>query len=91
MPELNSYKANRKRTICEVHREMYDILIEIENTGEAIKLLQEAFDMAKRMNEKLIEYGFLHERYSDINPNYKASLKKRTDRGLNGRTEMGGA
>jgi hypothetical protein len=63
----------------------------MNGTEKALELLQEAFDMAKKMNDKLIEYGFLHERYSDINKNYKDSLKTRTDRGLNDRTEMGGA
>ena len=43
-----------KRTICEVHREIYDTLI-IGNLDAAIKLLEEAFDMGRRMADRMIE------------------------------------
>ena len=48
--------ASRKRTICEVQREIYDELEKIEGTEKAIILLTEAFDMAKRISAKLVEY-----------------------------------
>jgi hypothetical protein len=50
---LESMKgASEKRTICEVHREIYEIC-----KDEAVKeLLLEAYSMAKRMDKKLREY-----------------------------------
>jgi len=56
---LLSKYVSSKRTICEVHREIYDILLTVEENDksrEAIKLIEEAFVMAKKMNNKLFEY-----------------------------------
>ncbi|OEU68394.1 MAG: hypothetical protein BBJ57_02190 [Desulfobacterales bacterium PC51MH44] len=45
------------RTICEVHREIYNIVIGKDCVDEEIiHLLEEAFDMAKRMSKKLRQY-----------------------------------
>jgi hypothetical protein len=47
------------RTICEVHREIYDILHPLREKpkfAKAITLLEEAYLMAKKMNDKLFEY-----------------------------------
>jgi len=55
---LTKYVSN-KRTICEVHREIYDILLDLpdgEKKEQAIDLIEEAFKMAKSMNRKLFEY-----------------------------------
>jgi hypothetical protein len=46
------------RTICEVHREMHDLVIEKGYDEKLIRLLEEAFDMAKKMNRKLRQYKF---------------------------------
>jgi hypothetical protein len=55
-PLANGYVCDF-RTICEVHREMYDIVIEKDVVDKKlIKLLQESFVMAKKMNKKLREY-----------------------------------
>ncbi len=54
---------NRKtsnRTICDVHRQMlkrinsYDL--SEEQSEEIFELIDEAYDMAKRMNDKLVYY-----------------------------------
>ena len=62
---MGSLKKNKRvanfRTICEVHREIYDILdndedLEYEVKDEIIELLEEAYLMAKKMNQKLQQY-----------------------------------
>jgi phosphate uptake regulator len=50
--------AKKIRTICEVHRQIYDILIN-KNDPESVeikKLLEAAYIMAKKMVWKLYEY-----------------------------------
>jgi len=81
MPKVNSGEVNKKRTICEVHREIYDILSEDEDKNkQAIDLLQEAFTMAKKMNQKLRQYkhnyddGWWEETKKEI---VKEKLKRR--------------
>lgn len=51
-----------KRTICEVHRQLYDLLV-IGLSGKdekllenATELLSEVFDMGIEMTKKLVEY-----------------------------------
>ena len=62
---MGSLKKNKRvanfRTICEVHREIYDILdddetIEFEVKEQVIELLEESYLMAKKMNGKLQQY-----------------------------------
>jgi len=62
---MSSLKKNKRvanfRTICEVHREIYDILnddetLEFKVKDEIIELLEEAYLMAKKMNGKLHQY-----------------------------------
>jgi len=54
-------QGNPRRTICDVHREIYQLAHhEISNAGTARKiqrLTAEAFDMGKRMSIKLEEYN----------------------------------
>ena len=53
-------QVNSKRTICEVHREMYDIIIDSLEPGPTKDNLEskieEAFLMAKKMDGKLRQY-----------------------------------
>ena len=62
-----------KRTICEVHREIYDLLIlnfkNQEITSSIIKLLEEAFILGLKMNSKLIEYKCGNDEWSEDNKN----------------------
>lgn len=47
------------RTICEIHREMYDILydtLEGDERKQVLGLLDEAYGMAKKMDAKLRQY-----------------------------------
>ena len=62
---MGSLKKNKRvanfRTICEVHREIYDILdddetIKFEVKEQVIELLEESYLMAKKMNGKLQQY-----------------------------------
>jgi len=58
MDLLRNY-ASSKRTICEVHREIYDILATIkepQKRDKAVVLVEEAFGTAKKMNDKLFQY-----------------------------------
>ena len=64
MGRINSFNPPNFRTICEVHREMYDIICEM-NDDDAKNLLQEkieeAFNMAKKMDAKLRQYKFNYD------------------------------
>jgi|TARA_B110000908_G_scaffold150147_1_gene183947 hypothetical protein len=65
MAGFKSLKSQKKRTICEVHREIYDIIIELipedsRRTEVEIKL-EEAFEMAKKMNAKLRQYAYNYD------------------------------
>lgn len=53
------YNPKFGRTICEVHREMYDILYEdlvSDRREEVLSRLEEAYSMAKKMDAKLRQY-----------------------------------
>jgi hypothetical protein len=74
------------RTICEVHREMYDIVIEKGYKGnlmpsdeKLIQLLKESFVMAKKMNNKLRQYKFNYDDGWWERTN-KADFKEKLDR-----------
>jgi hypothetical protein len=59
--DINNAHYNPKfgRTICEVHREMYDILFEdltSDRREEVLRRLEEAYGMAKKMDAKLRQY-----------------------------------
>jgi len=64
MGRINSFNPPNFRTICEVHREIYDIICEI-NDDDTKNLLQEkveeAFNMAKKMDAKLRQYKFNYD------------------------------
>jgi len=52
----------RFRSICEVHREIQDLVFELKIPVDMKELIltkaQEAYEMAKRMNNKLFEYKY---------------------------------
>ena len=73
----------KKRTICEVHREMYDIIeriSEVMDTNILLELLHEANNMAKKMSNKLYEYHYNVSEKSSKNQNYEKSLRVRAGR-----------
>lgn len=78
--------TNKLRTICEVHREMHDILLEDDgiNTKTANKiifLLEEAYKMAKKMNNKLVQYKHNYDdAWWEENRKFKDTFKKRSER-----------
>lgn len=51
--------AKTKRTICEVHRELYDRLDElgIPEDDPAVKYLEDAYLLGKKMDAKLRQYN----------------------------------
>ena len=58
---IKDKRVSFERTICEVHREIHDVLMEDQNINpkvadELIELLEEAYKMAKKMNNKLRQY-----------------------------------
>ena len=54
--QVHTPTVNGMRTICEVHREIYDILIDEYPNEQVLELLNESFVMAKKMNLKLRQY-----------------------------------
>ena len=57
----NAHYSNKfGRTICEVHRELYDILFEdmkeSDRYDDVLEMLEEAYGMAKKMDAKLRQY-----------------------------------
>ena len=62
-----------KRTICEIHRDIYDLLVlELHEThtellNKVISLLEEAFIAGMKMNAKLIEYKCGNDDWADPN------------------------
>lgn len=60
-----NHVTDKGRTICEVHREMFDALYELyrdqklgADDAEILFLLEEAYIMAKKMDAKLRQYKF---------------------------------
>jgi hypothetical protein len=60
MSSVSDNIVSEFRTICEVHREIYDILLTIDVDEKVantlIEKLEEAYKMAKKMNNKLRQY-----------------------------------
>jgi FkbM family methyltransferase len=76
--------VNKNRTICEVHREIYDIISsEVKNKdleSKIVNLLDESYNMAKKMNAKLTQYKRNYdEEWWQQNKNFTSSLKIRKD------------
>jgi len=73
-------RASSWRTICEVHRELYDgfgVLPEPDKT-RLRDLLLEAFVMAKKMDSKLREYkADWDSGFYDANEDHHADSKRR--------------
>lgn len=73
-------RASSWRTICEVHREIYDLCQEIgEPTKTAItNLVLEAFVMGKKMDSKLREYkADWDDGFYGRNEDHRADSRKR--------------
>lgn len=86
MADIDSKKVSPTRTICEVHREIYDELKGIPYTENAVKLLEEAYGMAKRMSAKLVSYKpkseqeyYRKAQHLPLNHNYLKSMENRND------------
>jgi len=60
MARFKTDKIQKFRTICEVHREIYDLIYDNMPPGQTKEdienKLEEAFLMAKKMNAKLRQY-----------------------------------
>jgi len=73
------------RTICEVHREIYDLVIESKISdglaNDIIDKLNEAYIMGKKMDNKLRQYKFnYNDKWLKKNQNFDESFKKRNAR-----------
>jgi hypothetical protein len=92
MASVKDKKVANFRTICEVHREIYDLIVankNIKNKDEIVKLIDEAYIMAKKMNGKLYQYkenyddGWWEEQKAEIikdklSKGYKLNKRKKT-------------
>lgn len=62
MPHIKQKKAERRRTICEVHREIYRELVKRNPRDPLLQKLKETFNMAKKMNNKLRQYKYNYDK-----------------------------
>lgn len=82
-PNIKDKRVSEFRTICEVHREIHDILINDKSISDEVsdkltELLQEAYVMAKKMNNKLRQYKHNYDDgWWEKNRNIKEKLDKR--------------
>lgn len=68
-------RASSWRTICEVHREIYDLCDGLPDVRE---LVLEAFIMGKKMDAKLREYKYnWDDEFYERNENHRADSKRR--------------
>lgn len=92
MAGFKSDKTQKFRTICEVHREIYDLIYLHMPQGtarqEVENKLEEAFLMAKKMNAKLRQYKHNYddgwwEKESEEIRQEKYTLRKTRDKDAN--------
>jgi len=76
--------ADKRRTICEVLREIYDLTFAIgnETIREEIRVrLRTTYGMAKKMDRKLHEYKFDWDKdFWEVNKDYARDLERRSKR-----------
>lgn len=60
MKQLANINENphSKQTVCEIHRRIYRELVARDPNDPLIPLLHQAFDMAKKMGNKLRKYKY---------------------------------
>lgn len=84
MASVKDKRVSPIRTICEVHREMYDKIIDskIDDkfANEIIDLLEDAYIMGKKMDAKLRQYkNNYDDDWWEKNRNFKKSWNRRKD------------
>jgi len=76
--------ADRRRTVCEVLRELYDLTFGVgdETVRDEMRTrLRTAYEMAKKMDRKLHEYKFNWDvNFWEENRDYAKDLERRTRR-----------
>ena len=76
--------ADKRRTICEVIREIYDLTFAVndETVREEIRVrLKTVYEMAKKMDRKLHEYKFDWDKdFWEVNRDYMRDLERRNKR-----------
>ena len=82
---VSDKRVSKLRTICEVHREIYDIInesdINIKLSNILIEKLNEVYGMGKKMDNKLRQYKYNYDdNWLEGNKNFKKSLFKRKGR-----------
>ena len=72
--------ANGARTVCEVLREINDVMQGEPKHLAVLAKLREAEAMCKKMALKLYDYNKNYDKgWWDANPDYEEDLKRRTD------------
>lgn len=79
--DFDSKDATLLRTICEVHREIYDCVYFDEPKEKSVEKLQEAFAMATKLVNKLVQYkhGYTDDHFGE-NKNREKSIRLRANR-----------
>jgi ubiquinone/menaquinone biosynthesis C-methylase UbiE len=80
--DAERFKVTQKRTLCEVLREVFDLIddprVPVDIHCAAQNSLEDAYTMAKKMDKKLHEYKYnWDETFWLPNPNYHEDLKRR--------------
>lgn len=80
MSKIPWKNTNKTRTICEVHREIYDLVTSETPNGELIKQkLEEAYMLGKSLVRALVKYKdpMTQMEFYEKNPNFEESKLKR--------------
>lgn len=69
LDSVKGQRFNKKRTICEVHRHLYDLIKTRYNDDEICDILDEAFVLGIKMNNRLVEQKIIFEKECGQNTN----------------------
>lgn len=84
MPDNIETYTDKKRTVCEVIRETYDMTYAVQDItikDEIRERLKIIYIMAKKMDKKLHEYKYnWSEGFWELNEDYEKDLERRSGR-----------
>ena len=83
--------TDKRRTICEVIRELYDLTFAVNDEtvkNEMRVKLKTAYEMAKKMDKKLHEYKYdWDENFWEANQDYERDIARRERRSFSAKSD----